>query len=585
MKHNLFQLVLLIILLSLVSCGKDNKKAKPETIKTNPIITPVSEKNEKKNFITTCSKKLKENVKNMLYSFHDLKKIPQDNNVSLLNNAMKNGQITHGPVFLLTYNENNKLNEFSMQFEVELNNKTYSYDFTLEQDKESLTLRIDGAIFKDNIIIEQHEQKFKINSDCIPVFNSNEIETYSYIGKTNQVKIKQFEIFANNDMSTNELTTKKSSTEKLNIASNFNNFINVYSFFISKKESRFEVIDGLEKATFSVSSNEPKSIKCQDNFQNKITLCSNLVINISHSLYGHFEVSFSHSNDSDSYTYTLSGSFINFTKKRVTAYNWLNTSMQHIQDTRITINNFQKEDFENHNLSYTIKTKNKLTFDNYNRYFKLTTTNKINDYHIYAVDHGAYNPDHYFANSEQLLRDNNDSDLKYLVKTKYYNTELPEIISISKELLEDFPQDGTRLFMINKIQNKVLSILTYDYEMITFDSVRILTTKEIIDEKMGTCRNFTNLFVTIARSVGLPARGILGYYLEEDKATGHSWVEVKLDEEWYPLEPQENSLSIPLNFFPLGIDLRYEHQEQDLNHEGYDEILKLMTTKIIFDKK
>lgn len=72
---------------------------------------------------------------------------------------------------------------------------------------------------------------------------------------------------------------------------------------------------------------------------------------------------------------------------------------------------------------------------------------------------------------------------------------------------------------------------------------------DILDNRTGDCTEHSQLFVTLARAAGLPAREVSGFvYGGDDRAPslgGHAWVEVMIDDRWIGMDPtwQETELN------------------------------------------
>lgn len=67
-----------------------------------------------------------------------------------------------------------------------------------------------------------------------------------------------------------------------------------------------------------------------------------------------------------------------------------------------------------------------------------------------------------------------------------------------------------------------------------------MTTREILAKKRGDCTEHTQLFVSLCRAIGLPARPVNGlvWMGDETGAFGwHTWAEVALDGRWAPVDP------------------------------------------------
>ena len=89
-------------------------------------------------------------------------------------------------------------------------------------------------------------------------------------------------------------------------------------------------------------------------------------------------------------------------------------------------------------------------------------------------------------------------------------------------------------------QNDTLSILhsllTAVHAEITFDvdPTKVSTTaQESFAIKRGVCQDLTHIFITCARSIGIPARYVSGYFFRNDgvveQTAGHAWAEAYIE--------------------------------------------------------
>ncbi len=79
---------------------------------------------------------------------------------------------------------------------------------------------------------------------------------------------------------------------------------------------------------------------------------------------------------------------------------------------------------------------------------------------------------------------------------------------------------------------------------------------EILTKRRGDCTEHAKLFVTLARSLGLPAREVAGYVHGGDlppELAGHEWVEVELDGHWVPMDPSWNEVQINATHLRTGL--------------------------------
>ena len=64
---------------------------------------------------------------------------------------------------------------------------------------------------------------------------------------------------------------------------------------------------------------------------------------------------------------------------------------------------------------------------------------------------------------------------------------------------------------------------------------------EVLDKRTGDCTEHSQLFVTLARAAGIPAREVSGFVYGGDDAApslgGHAWVEVLIDGQWIGMDP------------------------------------------------
>ena len=69
-----------------------------------------------------------------------------------------------------------------------------------------------------------------------------------------------------------------------------------------------------------------------------------------------------------------------------------------------------------------------------------------------------------------------------------------------------------------------------------------MTVADIMEKRYGDCTEHALLFVTMARSLGIPAREVSGLYYADELGGfgGHAWAEVALDGKWIPVDPAWN---------------------------------------------
>jgi hypothetical protein len=80
---------------------------------------------------------------------------------------------------------------------------------------------------------------------------------------------------------------------------------------------------------------------------------------------------------------------------------------------------------------------------------------------------------------------------------------------------------------------------------------------EVLEQPVGDCTEFADLFTTLARSLGLPARTVFGMaYADESQPAFafHAWNEVSVNGEWRAVDPTWNQLRVDATHIPLPGD-------------------------------
>ncbi len=144
---------------------------------------------------------------------------------------------------------------------------------------------------------------------------------------------------------------------------------------------------------------------------------------------------------------------------------------------------------------------------------------------------------------------------RYLEPTQYWQVTDPSIIQIAQELRSP-----------RAIYDYVLNTLTYDYDRVKPNVQRFGAVSSLNNPDSAICMEFTDLFITLARATGIPAREINGYAYTDNPEIQplslvadvlHAWPEY-WDEErqvWVPVDPTWGSTS-GIDFFDK-LDLRH----------------------------
>ena len=139
------------------------------------------------------------------------------------------------------------------------------------------------------------------------------------------------------------------------------------------------------------------------------------------------------------------------------------------------------------------------------------------------------------------------SELLYLRPTEIVQSNVPEIISLSKKLTAGAT---TEYEAVTAILNYVIDNVKYTYNPPQYDALYTLKTRS------GNCQNFAHLSIALLRAAGIPARIVGGISLKQSWKIpvgnnnflaqsmgqgGHAWMEIYFpDLGWLSYDPQQS---------------------------------------------
>ena len=155
-----------------------------------------------------------------------------------------------------------------------------------------------------------------------------------------------------------------------------------------------------------------------------------------------------------------------------------------------------------------------------------------------AVIHDSGEPDPEFRQANQhFVEDLPDEVLVYLLGSRYCETDL-------------LMDDAWRLFSSAAFGwQRVQAICDFVHQHIKFGYEFARPTKtasEAFREKVGVCRDFTHLAVTLCRCMNIPSRYCAGYVADignperPDETDFAAWFEAYLDGKWHAFDPRNN---------------------------------------------
>jgi transglutaminase-like putative cysteine protease len=134
------------------------------------------------------------------------------------------------------------------------------------------------------------------------------------------------------------------------------------------------------------------------------------------------------------------------------------------------------------------------------------------------------------------IHDLPDEALKFLIASRY--CEVDRMVDLAWQLFSSTPKGWAR----------VQAICDFVHNHIQFDYMQARKTRTAYDtyqERVGVCRDFTHLAITLCRCLNIPARYCTGYLGDIGvPVTGpmdfSAWFEAYLDGRWYPFDPRNN---------------------------------------------
>ncbi len=115
-----------------------------------------------------------------------------------------------------------------------------------------------------------------------------------------------------------------------------------------------------------------------------------------------------------------------------------------------------------------------------------------------------------------------------LRSTVAYPADDPRVKALVREAIGDETDPRT---IADRLAHFVFRYLKYSSEK---EPLNVL---EAIEQRHGDCSNFSALYVTLARSAGLPTRSVTGVAGGGERFGAHGWCETVIRGKWIPVDP------------------------------------------------
>lgn len=255
------------------------------------------------------------------------------------------------------------------------------------------------------------------------------------------------------------------------------------------------------------------------------------------------------------------------------------------QDEGFTLLNFHKEDLLNYGVAITLGQYQTFVF-RLNYWLKNPTANPVfqeialpPDTDYQTVFYQSIQPEpetvtidadgnwlaQYLLEPGQELNITADGQVNIFSQPQNKNDKLPNADWLAEK--KYWPVNDERIKKLaqelktpEKIYRYVVNNLTYDYKEIKKDAVRKGAVEVLAHPEHSVCSDFTDLFVSLCRAAGIPARELSGYaYSENEKIIAlaanddvlHSWAEYFDTEKkrWIMVDPTWENTSGGLDYF------------------------------------
>lgn len=128
-----------------------------------------------------------------------------------------------------------------------------------------------------------------------------------------------------------------------------------------------------------------------------------------------------------------------------------------------------------------------------------------------------------------LVQDLPDDTLHFLLPSRYCPADQPAIIQQAAEIVNGVTPGYDQ---VEAIRHWINTNLTYQYG--TSDATT--SALDTLQGRIGVCRDFTHLGISLCRSLSIPARMVVGYLHELKPMDLHAWFEAFVNGRWYTFD-------------------------------------------------
>ncbi len=123
--------------------------------------------------------------------------------------------------------------------------------------------------------------------------------------------------------------------------------------------------------------------------------------------------------------------------------------------------------------------------------------------------------------------------LQYLLQSRYCPSDKPEVEAQALQIVGNLAPGYAQ---VEAIRAWINAHIVYRYGVSTLSTDALDT----LAAGAGVCRDFSHIGITLCRSLGIPARMVVGYLYRLDPMDLHAWFEAFIDGRWYTFDATQD---------------------------------------------
>ena len=123
--------------------------------------------------------------------------------------------------------------------------------------------------------------------------------------------------------------------------------------------------------------------------------------------------------------------------------------------------------------------------------------------------------------------------LQYLLQSRYCPSDKLEVETQAVQIVGNLTPGYAQ---VEAIRSWIHANIVYRYGVSTLSTDALDT----LAAGAGVCRDFSHIGITLCRSLGIPARMVVGYLYQLDPMDLHAWFEAFVDGRWYTFDATQD---------------------------------------------